>query len=137
MNKLMNVFLFLVVLGFTATASGKPEMDEVQGLLKDLKGTDPQKAWDASQRLAEFPQHAKQIVPGLIDALKNDWGQCAGDPHLVCCSSTPSWQLLSKSSHLSLGLKQSQWVGSVLWPTVVHGSLVTSPPGLFGLIVAW
>lgn len=79
MNKLINVFLFLIFLSFASTASGRTDTEEVESLLKDLKAADFQKVWDASQRLAEFPQYEKRIAPGLIEALKNDWSQCAGD----------------------------------------------------------
>lgn len=79
MKCLINGFLFLVVLSITATASGQTEMGEVETQLKNLKNADFQKAWDASQRLAEFPQYKSQIVPGLVEALKYEWNQCTGD----------------------------------------------------------
>ena len=79
MKRLINGFLFLVVLSVAATASGQTETGEVENQLKNLKSSDFQTAWDASQRLAEFPQDKSKIVPRLVEALKYDWNQCTGD----------------------------------------------------------
>jgi HEAT repeat protein len=75
----INVLWILWFSVFSTCAYGLPEKAEVENLLRDLKSADSQKALIASQRLADFPKQKKQIVPALIDALKNDWSQCAGD----------------------------------------------------------
>lgn len=77
MKKIINVLCFLVVSALSATAA--PQKGDVESLLLDLKSPDSQKVWEASQRLVDFPKQKKQIVPALIEALKNDWAQCAGD----------------------------------------------------------
>jgi HEAT repeat protein len=68
----------LLGLGAEADAQG-PAAATVQGLLKDLKGSDYEKAMAAANDLGNFPQSRAQIVPALLDALNHDWDHCTGD----------------------------------------------------------
>jgi len=80
MRKLLSCALLVASLGLAAAASGQdPARAVVQGLLKDLKSPDYEKAWAAARDLGNFPQFKAQIAPALIEALKRDWSECSGD----------------------------------------------------------
>src|SRR5205809_436555 len=49
-------------------------------LIRALQGREFTEAFGAAERLGEFPRQRAQVVPALIDALRNrEWASCSGD----------------------------------------------------------
>jgi len=80
MRRLLTCTLLVILLGFAGAANGQdPAQATVQSLLKDLKGSEYEKAQAAASDLGNFPQFKAQIVPALLGALNQEWDHCTGD----------------------------------------------------------
>jgi HEAT repeat protein len=80
MRKLFSCALLVALLGLAGAANGQDAAKAtVQSLLKDLKGSDYDRARIAASDLGNFPQFKAQIAPALLDALNQEWDHCTGD----------------------------------------------------------
>lgn len=76
--------LWLVTAGalglFPAGALAQGNGSPVGALIGELGHPDFEKAQAAAEALARYPQHRRQIIPPLVEAIRTrDWPRCAGD----------------------------------------------------------
>jgi HEAT repeat protein len=59
------------------TTAGQPTAAD---LIRALQGREFTEAFGAAERLGDFSSQRAQVVPALIDALRNrEWASCSGD----------------------------------------------------------
>ena len=80
---LRRLLLFLVALTVAwpaGIAQGQGDAARVDGLIRDVKSPDYEKASAAEGELRTFPRERARIVAGLVDALHTGaWNRCSGD----------------------------------------------------------
>jgi len=69
--------LAVVAPAVAQTTAGQPTAAD---LIRTLQGREFTEAFGAAERLGDFSSQRAQVVPALIDALRNrEWASCSGD----------------------------------------------------------
>jgi HEAT repeat protein len=69
--------LAVVAPAVAQTTAGQPTAAD---LIRALQGREFTEAFGAAERLGDFSSQRAQVVPALIDALRNrEWASCSGD----------------------------------------------------------
>ena len=64
----------------SATAQSPPGQPSAAELIRTLQGRSFNEAFRAAERLGDYAAQRAQVVPALIDALRNrEWASCGGD----------------------------------------------------------
>jgi HEAT repeat protein len=77
-SSVLAVGLCVVLAGSASAQPAAPP--SATDLIRTLQGRDFNEAFRAAERLGEYAAQRAQVVPALIDALKNrEWASCSGD----------------------------------------------------------
>jgi HEAT repeat protein len=69
-----------MVLALVSPAAGQRPPGSAGELIRALQGRDFNEAFRAAEALGQMPAQRAQVVPALIDALRNrDWATCSAD----------------------------------------------------------
>jgi HEAT repeat protein len=71
---------FCLILAGAASAQPPAAQPTSADLIRALQGRDFNEAFRAAERLGDYAAQRAQVIPALIDALRNrEWASCGGD----------------------------------------------------------